>query len=35
MVCLNLVLKGTSLCIATRKPFNALAEGLKIPESGE
>jgi site-specific DNA recombinase len=35
MVCLNLVLKGTSLCIATRKPFNALVEGLKITESGE
>jgi hypothetical protein len=35
MVCLNLVLKGTRLCIATRKPFNALVEGLKITESGE
>ncbi len=35
MVCLNLVLKGTSLCIATRKPFNVLVEGLKITESGE
>ena len=35
MVCLNLVLKGSSLCISTRKPFNALVEGLKITESGE
>ena len=35
MVCLNLVLRGTSLCIATRKPFNALVEGLKMTESGE
>ena len=35
MVCLNLVLSGTSLCISTRKPFNALVEGFKTNESGE
>ena len=35
MVCLDLILKGTSLCIATRKPFNALVEGFEITESGE
>ncbi len=35
MVCLNLVLKGASLCIATRKPFNALVEGLVVSDSGE
>jgi hypothetical protein len=35
MVCLNLVLKGASLCIATRKPFNALVEGLRVSHSGE
>jgi len=35
MVCLNLVLSGTSLCISTRKPFNALVEGFRKTESGE
>ena len=35
MVCLNLVLKGASLCISTRKPFNALVEGLSVSDSGE
>ena len=35
MVCLNLVLKGASIGVATRKPFNALAEGLCVSNSGE
>lgn len=35
MICLNIVLKGKTLCIATRKPFNALVEGLCVSESGE
>ena len=35
MVCLNLVLKGASVGIATRKPFNALVEGLRVSNSGE
>jgi hypothetical protein len=32
---LNLALKGASLCISTRKPFNALVEGLCVFDSGE
>ncbi len=34
-VCLNLVLKGATLGIATRKPFNCLVEGLSVSISGE
>ena len=34
-VCLNLVLKGASLCVSTRKPFNAVVEGLSVSDSGE
>jgi site-specific DNA recombinase len=35
MVCLNLVLRGATLGISTRKPFNALVEGLQPTGSGE
>ncbi len=35
IVCLNLTLNGVSLCIATRKPFNFMIEGLSVENSGE
>jgi hypothetical protein len=35
LVCLNLVLTGTTLGISTRKPFNCLVEGLSVSASGE
>ncbi len=35
LVCLNFVLKGANLAIATRKPFNCLVEGLSVSDSGE
>jgi site-specific DNA recombinase len=35
IVCLNLTLNGSSLGIATRKPFNCLVEGLDLTKSGE
>jgi hypothetical protein len=35
LICLNLTLQGATLAIATRKPFNALVEGLSISDSGE
>ena len=35
LICLNLVLKGASLVITCRKPFNSLVEGLSVLESGE
>ncbi len=35
MICLNIVLKGKTLCISTRKPFNCLVEGLSVSDSGE
>jgi site-specific DNA recombinase len=35
LICLNLVLKGASLVIACRKPFNSLVEGLSVSDSGE
>src|SRR4030095_5112276 len=35
MVCWNLVLKGATLCIATKKPFNALVERLSVSGNGE
>ena len=35
LVCLNLVLSGATLAIATRKPFNCLVEGLSVSGSGE
>jgi hypothetical protein len=31
----NLVLTGATLCLATKKPFNALVEGLSVSSSGE
>jgi site-specific DNA recombinase len=34
MICLNIVLKSKTLCISTRKPFNALIEGLSVSGSG-
>ena len=35
MICLNMVLKGKILSISTRKPFNALVEGLDPTNNGE
>jgi hypothetical protein len=35
LICLNFVLKGVSLVISTRKPFNSLVEGLVVSDSGE
>ena len=35
LICLNLVLKGASLVVACRKPFNSLVEGLSVSDSGE
>jgi site-specific DNA recombinase len=35
LICLNFVLKGVSLSIATRRPFNDLIERPLVSESGE
>ena len=35
LICLNLILKGVTLVISTRKPFNSLVEGLSVSVSGE
>jgi site-specific DNA recombinase len=35
LICLNFVLKGASLVISCRKPFNSLVEGLSVSLSGE
>jgi site-specific DNA recombinase len=35
LICLNFVLKGASLSIATRRPFNDLIERPLVSESGE
>lgn len=34
-VCSNFVLKGASVGVSTRKPFNALVEGLRVSDSGK
>ena len=34
-VCLNLTMKGATIAITTRKPFNALVEGLAVSDNGE
>jgi site-specific DNA recombinase len=35
MICLNSVLQGATLCISTKKPFNALVERLPVSDNGE